>query len=148
MGQRTGIVAAILSCGSLILAACASASADLWIKTRQFPGCPSRPSCVSSVATDAQHKIEPLHYEGDPAAAKAKLSSVIAAMPGAQIEFEDERYIHAVFVTRIMRFRDDVELLVREGGVIDVRSISRVGYGDLGVNRSRVEAIRRGFSGR
>ncbi len=135
---------ATLVCLTFLAGGCSSAPPiDLWPRAHQFGGCPEKPNCVSSAATDAPHKIEPLHYEGDPAAAKAKLASVIAGMPGAHIEAEDERYIHAVFVTRLMRFRDDVEMLVREGGVIEVRSMSRIGYSDLGANRSRVEEIRR-----
>jgi len=140
---------ATLLCLTLVVGGCSSAPPiDLWRTTHQFGACPDKPNCVSSVATDEEHKIEPLRYEGDPAAAKARLSAVIASMPGAQIEFEDDRYIHAMFVTRLMRFRDDVELLVRDGGVIEVRSVSRVGYSDFGVNRSRVEDIRRRFEAR
>jgi uncharacterized protein (DUF1499 family) len=51
-----------------------------------------------------------------------------------------------VFQTPTMRFHDDVELLVQAGGVIQVRSISRFGYGDHGVNRARVERIREAFT--
>ncbi len=118
---------------------------DLWRNTHKFPGCPSRPSCVSSVATDEVHAVEPLRFDFPPERAKASLSAAIAATPGARIEYEDDQYIHAVFVTPKMKFHDDVELLVRPDGVIDVRSISRFGYGDHGVNRARVEEIRSRF---
>jgi uncharacterized protein (DUF1499 family) len=60
----------------------------------------------------------------------------------ARIEHATPEYVHAVFQTPTMRFHDDVELLVQAGGVIQVRSISRFGYGDHGVNRARVERIR------
>jgi uncharacterized protein (DUF1499 family) len=118
---------------------------DLWIATRQFPACPSRPSCVSSVATSETHKIEPLRYAGDAAPARQKLEQVIRAMPLTSIESTTPEYLHAVFQTPAMRFHDDVELLVQPGGVIQVRSISRFGYGDHGVNRARVERIREAF---
>jgi uncharacterized protein (DUF1499 family) len=118
---------------------------DLRVSTQQFSACPSRPSCVSSVAKDETHAIEPLKYEGTAEQAKAALSAVIAAMPGTRIEHDAPDYIHAVFVTPTMHYHDDVELLIRPDGVIDVRSISRFGYGDQGVNRKRVEEIRARF---
>ena len=118
---------------------------DLWTVTHQFGGCPSRPSCVSSVAKDETHKIEPLRYDGSADQAQTMLSLLIKAMPGARIEHEDAHYIHAVFQTPLMHYHDDVELLVSPDGVIDVRSSSRFGYGDHDVNRKRVEEIRARF---
>jgi uncharacterized protein (DUF1499 family) len=118
---------------------------DLWVATRQFAPCPSRPSCVSSAAKDEVHRIEPLRYAGDPAPARQKLEQLIRGMPLATIESATPEYLHAVFQTPTMRFHDDVELLVQPGGVIQVRSISRFGYGDHGVNRARVEGIREAF---
>jgi uncharacterized protein (DUF1499 family) len=119
---------------------------DLWITTRTFAACPSRPSCVSSVATDEVHRIEPLRYEGDSAAARAKLEQIVRAMPLARIDDATPEYLHVVFQTPKMRYHDDVELLVQEGGAIQARSISRFGYGDHGVNRARIERIREAFA--
>jgi uncharacterized protein (DUF1499 family) len=119
---------------------------DLWLTTHNFAGCPKRPSCVSSVAQDAVHKVEPLRYSGDAAAARQKVEQVIRQMPLTSIENATPEYLHAVSQTPTMRFHDDVELLVQAGGVIQVRSISRFGYGDHGVNRARVERIRDAFS--
>ena len=119
---------------------------DLWIITQKFPGCPSRPSCVSSVAQDDVHKVEPLRYAGDAAAARQKLEQVIRRMQLTRIEHATPEYLHVVFQTPTMHFHDDVELLVQAGGLIQVRSISRFGYGDRGVNRARVEAIREAFA--
>ena len=127
--------------------------ADLWITTHQFAGCPARPSCVSSEAapTDTVHYIAPLPFAGEPAAARAKLEAVIAAMPLASIADAAPEYLHVVFQTPTMHFHDDVELLVQGGGVqlggvVEVRSLSRFGYGDHGVNRARVEQIREAFA--
>lgn len=109
--------------------------------TGEFGACPSRPSCVSSLAVDA-HRIEPLRYRGSADEAQRRLRAVIESMPGARIEHEAPRYLHAVFVTPTMRFHDDLELLLRPDGTIEVRSLSRFGYGDHGVNRARVERLR------
>lgn len=122
------------------------APADLWIITKTFAGCPNRPSCVSSASTDEGHRIAPLTYQGDAAAARAKLERVVLAMPGTSIVQATPEYLHVLFVTPTMKFRDDMELLVQTGGVIQVRSISRFGYSDHGVNRARVEALREAFA--
>jgi uncharacterized protein (DUF1499 family) len=67
-------------------------------------------------------------------------------MRGARIKTVQERYIHAEFTSFLFRFVDDVEFLLDDGSkTIHVRSASRVGYSDLGVNRRRVEAIRSRF---
>ena len=119
---------------------------DLWASTKTFAACPSRPSCVSSVATDEGHRIAPLNYNGDASAAREKLGRVVRAMPGTSIVHATPEYLHVLYVTPKMHFHDDVELLLQSGGVIQVRSISRFGYSDQGANRARVEALRTAFA--
>ena len=108
--------------------------------------CPSSPNCVSSQATDDAHRVAPIVFRGDPAAALRRLRTVIEAMPRARIvEMTDSR-LKAEFQSWLFRFVDDVDAIVDPGtGTIQVRSASRVGYSDLGVNRKRVEAIRAAF---
>lgn len=102
---------------------------------------------VSSQTSHAANKVEPLHYDGDGKAAFTLLKSVVAGMAGATLVRQEPNYIHAEFATLWLRFVDDVEFYLDEGrGVIEVRSASRLGKGDFGVNRARVEAIRRAFS--
>ncbi|MDD5712179.1 MAG: DUF1499 domain-containing protein [Smithellaceae bacterium] len=108
--------------------------------------CPSSPNCVSSQSADSAHFTEPLHYEGSPGAAEARLIKVIASFPRSRIVAETDGYLHVEFTSLIFRFVDDVEFLFApDGRTIHVRSASRVGYSDLGVNRKRVEQIRRRF---
>jgi uncharacterized protein (DUF1499 family) len=105
--------------------------------------CPESPNCVSSLSTDTAHGIEALAYEGDVEEGMRLLKAVMQRLPRTRIVTEEGRYLHVEFTTRIMRFVDDVEFLIDEsGGRIDVRSASRVGYGDMGTNRKRVEEIR------
>jgi uncharacterized protein (DUF1499 family) len=118
----------------------------LYRHTGVFADCPARPSCVSSVATDPVHRIEPLRYEGDPLQAQARLVAAVRSLPGSRIEQERADYLHVLFTTPKMRFRDDLELLIEPGGKIQVRSISRFGYRDRGVNRDRVEALRTAYA--
>lgn len=105
--------------------------------------CPDRPNCVSSLATDPRHAIAPLEYVGASPFAVHALKEVISAMPGGKVVEEQGDYLRAEFTTPRMRFVDDVEFMFDPAGErIQLRSASRVGYRDRGVNRARVETIR------
>ena len=117
--------------------------------TGRFMACPESPNCVSSFAQDEGHAIDALEIDGPAAEAWEALEGELAARPGVEIVRRDEWYLHAVFTTRLMRYRDDVEFqLDAEGGEIQVRSASRVGHSDMGTNRSRVESIRAALADR
>lgn len=124
----------------LLFAGCASTTEVISMEER-FAPCPESPNCVSSYADDEVHGIDPLPLpEQDPI---ARLVTVIGAMPRTEIVTREDDYLHATFTSLVFRFVDDVEFRVdRDAGVIHVRSASRVGYGDMNVNRSRVESIR------
>jgi uncharacterized protein (DUF1499 family) len=112
----------------------------------RLAACPNSPNCVSSQSTDPRHAIDPLRYEGTAEKARRFLIDAVSGMKRARIVAADERYIHAEFTSALFRFVDDVEFLLDDGGkTIHVRSGSRVGYSDLGVNRRRVEEIRSRF---
>ena len=85
----------------------------------------------------------PLALRGDGPATIDRLARLVESMPGARIVERRPDYLYAQFTTKLMSFVDDVEFWFDPAaGVIQVRSASRVGYGDRGVNRARVEAIR------
>lgn len=108
--------------------------------------CPDSPNCVCSQSADETHAIEPLRYEGTKAAAKERILSVIRTMKHATIVQEREVYLHIEFASALLRFKDDVEFYFpADSGIIHVRSASRVGYFDFGVNRRRIEDIRSRF---
>ena len=87
--------------------------------------------------------IDPLRYDGDPAAAMPALIAVLRGMDGVTIIDARPDYLYAQCTTRWLRFVDDLEFLLSPGeGVIHVRSASRLGREDFGTNRRRVEAIR------
>ena len=101
--------------------------------------CPSTPNCVCSEG--ARANIEPFRFEGDPERAFASLLAFLAAERRVKVVARDVDHAHAV--ARTTFFRDDLELrLERDARCIHVRSASRLGYSDLGVNRRRVESIR------
>jgi uncharacterized protein (DUF1499 family) len=107
--------------------------------------CPTTPNCVCSECKQEASFILPIDCEGDPDASWRDIQRVLREM-GAEISEVKNGYLAATFETPLFRFVDDVELrLDRHMGVIDVRSASRVGKGDLGTNRKRVEEIRRRF---
>jgi uncharacterized protein (DUF1499 family) len=116
----------------------------------RFKPCSWKPNCVSSTADpkqDAGHHIAPIAFAGDAAAAWARLSALVRAMPRTSAIREDYGYLQVEVRSRLMGFTDDVEFaLDASAGVIHVRSASRLGVRDFGVNRARVEAIRAAFA--
>jgi uncharacterized protein (DUF1499 family) len=107
--------------------------------------CPGRPNCVSSEDGAGPSRIEPLTFTGSPEAAWVCLKRAVQGI-GGTIEREENDYIWAIFKTRLFRFVDDMEFRMEmKNQVIHVRSASRVGYSDFGVNRRRVEALRKRF---
>ncbi len=116
---------------------------NLGVTNGQLHPCPSTPNCVNSQSTDAEHSIEPLTYKGNSKEAIAKLKDIINQQERTEIISETDNYLYAQFTSHWMGFVDDVEFYVNENqGVIDVRSASRLGESDLGVNRERIETIR------
>ena len=102
--------------------------------------CPSSPNCVSSAAEDEVHAIAAYAIDGSLEGAWQGLQAVLADTPRVEIVTARSDYIHAVFTSALMRYRDDVEFWLRPGASeIAVRSASRVGYGDMGANRTRID---------
>ena len=110
---------------------------------KQLRPCPSSPNCVSTQAQDEGPAIAPFRYRKSRAEAKESLKAIVQAMPRTKLVEEDESYLHYEFTSLLLRFVDDVEFLFDdETKTIHFRSASRTGYGDLGVNRKRMEEIR------
>lgn len=117
---------------------------SLGVHQGQLSPCPPSPNCVVSQGNpDASHAIAPLTYSGEPARAMAQLADLIAALPRTQILEQTPTYLYAEFTSRWLGFVDDGEFyLDQPAGVIQVRSASRLGESDLGVNRDRIETLR------
>ena len=129
-----------------LLSACAGERPNnLGVRDNSLSSCPSSPNCVSSQASDERHRIAPLAFNGDPDAAFARLKQILARRNDTAVIEERPGYLRVELRTTF--FIDDGEFLLdRAGRVIHVRSASRLGYSDLGKNRSRMEEIRRAFS--
>lgn len=116
---------------------------NLGVRDGKLAPCPSTPNCVCSQSEDAEHKIEPLTYKSTPQVAFTQLKQAIESQPRTKIITQSPNYLYAEFTSAIMKFVDDVEFYLDEDAkVIHVRSASRLGQSDLGVNRKRIETIR------
>lgn len=120
---------------------------NLGLKNGSLGTCPTSPNCVSSQSSDPEHQIAALTYQSTPAEAIAQLKATIEAIENAKIITAEDNYIYAEFTSKLMGFVDDVEFYVDpEAKIIQVRSASRLGESDLGVNRQRIEDIRTKFN--
>ncbi|MDI9244754.1 DUF1499 domain-containing protein [Marinobacter sp. CHS3-4] len=119
---------------------------NLGVKDGKLAACPGKPNCVSSQASSASHRVPPLPLSGEPAADMKRLKEVVNKLPGASLVEEDKHYLYFECASKLLGFVDDLEFYCDPAEeVIHVRSASRLGYSDLGVNRKRIEGIRRKF---
>ncbi len=108
-----------------------------------LPPCPNSPNCVSSQSPNPEQYVEPLSYTGPLTEAKNKIRSLFQGQSRTRIVLDQDAYLHIEITSFIFRFVDDVEFLFDEGQqLIHIRSASRAGYWDLGVNRKRIETLR------
>ncbi len=108
---------------------------------RQLADCPDKPNCISSLSSTEGHAVQAFTIQdGQAAEGWNKLIAAIV-QSGGEILINDGRYSHAVFSSRLFRFKDDFEAVLGEDK-IDVRSASRAGRSDFGMNRKRIENIR------
>ncbi|WP_353348060.1 DUF1499 domain-containing protein [Oceaniserpentilla sp. 4NH20-0058] len=136
-------LASILSL-SLLITSCSSAPPLQLGETLQgtLQPCPASPNCVSSSSLGMNY-IPPISDAGANNSL-LKLSLCLKQMENVKIIESNNMYLHAEFKSTVFGFIDDVELL-RQGNLIHVRSASRVGYSDFGVNRDRMIWLKRHF---
>jgi len=125
-----------------------SRPSNLGVKDNRLSPCPSSPNCVSSQSDQEKHRIDPIRFSSPPAGAMDRLKKVVRGMERTTVVSETSNYLHVEFRT-FLGFVDDAEFCLDENQkVIHLRSASRVGYWDLGVNRRRMESVRREFGGK
>jgi uncharacterized protein (DUF1499 family) len=109
--------------------------------------CPDSPNCVSSQASDPQKLVEPFDYQGRKlASAKEALLKALASLPRIEIVSQEGSSLKATATSAVFGFVDELDFIFDdEKKLIHVRSASRTGYWDLGVNASRVEKLRKAF---
>jgi uncharacterized protein (DUF1499 family) len=114
---------------------------NLGVKDGRLAPCKRSPNCVSSQAdpADLEHYIAPIPFRG----AMAHLRKAVESMERSSVVSATGNYLYAEYRTRLLRYVDDLELFYDErAGLVHVRSASRLGRRDFGVNRERVEALR------
>lgn len=124
---------------ALTLAGCRPAPRSLAAPGEALRPCPSTPNCVSTEAADARHALPALPFADAPAEAQARARAALLAEPRTRIVAEAPGYLRAEGRSRLLRFVDDVEVVVdADDRVVRFRSASRVGRSDLDVNRARM----------
>ncbi|MEA5618521.1 DUF1499 domain-containing protein [Cronbergia sp. UHCC 0137] len=119
----------------------------LGLESGNLAPCPASPNCVVSQNADSEHAIEPIFYHLDRDTVRKTLLKVLTVVPRTEVIVQTDNYIHAISKSRIFKFIDDVEFyLPADKSVIHIRSASRVGDSDFGVNRRRLEQIRLALS--
>ena len=109
----------------------------------RLKSCPSSPNCVCSDDTATGHTIEPLRLSVDPAEAWSAAVKAVRTAARTRIVTDSGNYLHAEYASGFFGFVDDLELHLRPAEqIIAVRSASRLGYSDFGVNRRRIEILR------
>lgn len=113
----------------------------------KLPG-PGSKNAVSSQSRDPATFIEPIVFEGNPKDAWSTLQAIVRSMPRTTIVTLHDGYLYAEAQTPLLHYVDDMEFLLAAqagGGRIDMRSASRLGRHDFGVNRARLETVRQAF---
>jgi uncharacterized protein (DUF1499 family) len=111
---------------------------NLGVNNGALAPCKRSPNCVSSQAdpADREHYIAPLRASLD------EVRKAVEALPRTRIVLAQANYLYAEFRSKLLGFVDDVEFFF-DGAAVQVRSASRLGRRDFGVNRARVEKIRK-----
>ena len=114
--------------------------------TLDLPPCPDKPNCVSTLAetADSTHYIEPMRFTQTVDQVRTALMTTLADLKGWKLVKEEGKDLHYTFTSGFFRFVDDIQFSFDEKSkTLHFRSASRVGYSDLGVNRKRMEGVRK-----
>ena len=141
---RLFTIGVILMMTAMPLLSCSDKNpANLGVSNSELTPCPESPNCVSSDARDSKHNIPPLQLISPPLEAFQTARKLVLELPRTRIVNETSDYLHAECRSALFGFVDDLELHLRPAeGIIAIRSASRLGYSDFGVNRRRVESLR------
>lgn len=136
----------VLLITSVFLTGCSGTAPKLGVDNGKLLSCPDSPNCVSSQSKDKEHFVKPFLITGTLSDVQLKLLSVLSDHSNAKVILKEGNYIKAEFTSSIFRFVDDVEFYFpnsKSGELtVHIRSASRLGHSDMGVNRKRIEEIR------
>ena len=130
----------------VLLTGCAGEIPKLGVVTGKLMQCPTKPNCINSQVSDDEHFIEPIISNKNPLQTKEQLIKILNDTKNSIIKEATNDYIRVEFVSTVFGFVDDVEFYFPTKNskkvIVHVRSASRVGHSDFGVNRKRIEEIR------
>ena len=133
----------------ILLTGCTGTMPKLGVENGALVQCPETPNCVNSQAKDEKHFIEPILVTSTPLETKKHILKILSESKRSKNKVVESNYIRAEFTSMVFHFVDDVEFYFPDTQsremLIHVRSASRVGHSDLGVNRKRIEQIRNKF---
>ncbi len=133
----------------LLLTGCTGKMPKLGVEAGQLMQCSTKPNCVNSQAQDKEHFIEPILTTRTQVETKEHILKILNEIKRSETKVIENDYIRAEFTSMVFRFVDDVEFYFpateSKETLIHVRSASRVGHSDFGVNRKRIEEIRNKF---
>jgi uncharacterized protein (DUF1499 family) len=118
----------------------------LGVVAGRLADCPDTPNCVCTDAADPEQRVEAFPLAIAPVEAWHAIRVAVTELPRTRIVKLTADYLHAECRSQWLGFVDDLELHLREthgATVVAVRSAARLGYWDFGVNRARVEELRR-----
>lgn len=139
----TVVISVTLTCSLILPSATWAFTSNLGVNNGHLAACPTSDNCVVSQDADSKHAIDPITYHVDRDQARETLLKVLTVVPRTSVLEQTGNYIHAISKSRIFKFTDDVEFYFpSDESLIHMRSASRIGESDLGVNRRRLEQIR------
>ncbi len=125
-----------------LFALTACSQGDITMQDRTATPCGDKPNCVSTIDNREEHNIAP--FELIEGTTLAQLEEIILQQPRTKVAKRTDDYLRVEFTSKIMRFVDDLEVKI-EGNNLVVRSESRTGHSDFGVNRKRADTLREAF---
>ncbi len=115
---------------------------ELGVENGKFKEISTKPNGVSTQTSQEEKRVAPLALKENVEASKVAMKKAFAAYEGIEIKEETSHYIYAVATTGKMKFHDDIEVYFDENANhVGYRSASRAGYSDMGLNKTRYEAI-------
>ena len=107
---------------------------------------PRTPNAVSSQTSDIRKKVDPFPFNQNLTESKNSLKIIVQAFEGMNILSEGKNYIHVLSTSKTMRFHDDIEFFFDERSkVVHFRSVSRIGYSDMNINKKRYKRLRKEY---
>ncbi|MCG3862457.1 MULTISPECIES: DUF1499 domain-containing protein [unclassified Photobacterium] len=122
------------------LVGCSDSNPAAWQQRINQP-CGKKPNCVSTQDQRDDFTVSPFTLTAKGMKDWQGIKQAALSLPGTKITDESHHYLHVEATSKIFRFTDDLEIKQVDDH-LNVRSASRVGYSDFGVNRKRVEAFR------